>query len=289
MSVPRVGGSCFTRKAFGGGPFLSRPLSSPGDKTVAPTSRDEFASPPPLAEGGPPALGWTHGRTGPPCGPTEGGAAAGAAGSGDFAPRPRRRPGRERGGGRGPRAGSRSGRTRISAAPAGRREGGRRGFHPGTRTRTSAFSSPRFLKAKAIIYRPFRFAACSLRELDIQAPPEREGGAGAGDAPAAAEEAVRGGRSRDPPARPARDRAARRGRRARPPFFWLKSTNLPAPPAPPPSRTDPVASPPAPVLKGPAERQPMARRGRGVGAPRAGGSTDSGRARPGAGSVGVAS
>lgn len=164
-------------------PFASSVLARRQDGGPHLPGRVRLASPHP-------ALGWTHGRTGPPCGPTEGGAAAGAAGSGDFAPRPRRRPGRERGGGCGPRAGSRSGRTR---------EGGRRGFHPGTRTRTSAFSSPRFLKAKAIIYRPFRFAACSLRELDIQAPPEREGGAGAGGAPAAAEEAVRGGRSRDAP------------------------------------------------------------------------------------------
>lgn len=95
MSVPRVGDSCFTRKVFGGGPFLSRPLASPGEKTVAPTSQEKLDSPPSLAEGGQPALGWTHGQTGPPCGPTEGGAAAGVAESGDFAPRPWLRPGCE--------------------------------------------------------------------------------------------------------------------------------------------------------------------------------------------------
>lgn len=44
-----------------------------------------------------------------------------------------------------------------------------------------------------------------------------------------------------------------------------------------PSRTDPAASPPSPALKGPADIQlSSAHRGRGVGAPRAGGSTDSG-------------
>lgn len=62
------------------------------------------------------------------------------------------------------------------------------------------FFSP-FLKAKAIIYRPFRFAECSLFELDIQTPPEGEGGAGVGEETAgAAGEALRGGGSLDTPA-----------------------------------------------------------------------------------------
>ena len=42
------------------------------------------------------------------------------------------------------------------------------------------------LKAKAIIYRPFRFAECSLFELDIQTPPEGEGGEGVGEETAGA-------------------------------------------------------------------------------------------------------
>lgn len=105
-----------------------------------------------------------------PAGPTEGGAAAGAAGRGGSAPRP----GRECGGGSGP------GRIRIPGGSGGRGEGGaRRGFHPRMRIRTFAFSSPPlFLKAKAVIYRPFRFAECSLFELDIQTPPKGAGGAG---------------------------------------------------------------------------------------------------------------
>lgn len=134
MSVPRAGDSCFTRKVFGGGPCLSRPLASP-EETVGPTSREALDSPPSAAEGGPPARRWTHGQTGLPCGPTAGGAATGAAGSRGFAPRPRPRPGCECGGGSGPWAGS----------PAGRGAGGaRRGLHPRMRIRSFAFSSPLF-------------------------------------------------------------------------------------------------------------------------------------------------
>lgn len=87
-----------------------------------------------------------------------------------------------------------------------------------------------------------------------------------------------------PPPRRARDHAALQGRRTRSPLLTQKHKS-----APHPSRTEPVASPPSRVLKGPAEIQLTARRGRGVGALRAGGSTDSGRTRLGAGDKGVAS
>lgn len=60
------------------------------------------------------------------------------------------------------------------------------------------FLPPHFLKAKAIIYRPFRCAECSLFELDIQTPPKGAGGAGAEKRRAAAGEA---GRARGAPVR----------------------------------------------------------------------------------------
>lgn len=90
------------------------------------------------------------------------------------------------------------------------------------------FFSPPFLKAKAIIYRPFRFAECSLFELDIQTPPEGEGGEGAGEetAGAAGEACAR----RRVPGRPRPGRlvttlCSKDAGRA--PLFRLKSTNLP--------------------------------------------------------------
>lgn len=127
MSVPRAGDSCFTRKVFGGGPCLSRPLASPED-TVAPTSQEKLDSPPSVAEGGPPARARMDARPDRPTLRTHGG-------SRGFAPGPRPRPGSERDGGSGPWAGS----------PAGRGAGGaRRGFHPRMRIRSFAFSSPLF-------------------------------------------------------------------------------------------------------------------------------------------------
>lgn len=64
------------------------------------------------------------------------------------------------------------------------------------------FIPPPFLKAKAIIYRSFRFAECSLFELDIQTPPKGEGGLGARKEAATAGEAVRRGGALDAPALP---------------------------------------------------------------------------------------
>lgn len=37
------------------------------------------------------------------------------------------------------------------------------------------FPLPPFLKAKAVIYSPFRFSECSLCELDVQTPPQGAG------------------------------------------------------------------------------------------------------------------
>lgn len=52
----------------------------------------------------------------------------------------------------------------------------RRGSHPRMRSRTLAFFPlPPFLKAKAVIYSPFRFWECSLRELNVQTPPQGAG------------------------------------------------------------------------------------------------------------------
>lgn len=173
MSVPRVRDSCcFTRKVFGGGLFLFA-SSSFSRRDCGPhlPGRVGLAS---LPRGGRAAS--SHGQTGPHGG-THGG---------------------RRGWERGLRTqavvaawlgvrwrvwarGSELGRTCIPGASARRGEGGaRRGFHPRVRIRTFSFL-PLFLKAKAIIYRPFRFAECSLFELDIQTPPEGEGGAGAGE------------------------------------------------------------------------------------------------------------
>lgn len=135
------------------------------------------------------------------------------------------------------------------------------------------FFSP-FLKAKAVIYRPFRFAECSLFELHVQTPPKREGGAGV------AEETPRRGKpcaAEGPGTPPPRDHAAPQGRRTRTP---LDSKAQICPPPRVLSRTDPADSPPSPALKGPAKIQlPTAGRGEGARAPSAGGSTDRGPAR----------
>lgn len=65
------------------------------------------------------------------------------------------------------------------AAPAGEgKEGRGEVFIQECASELLLFPHPPFLKAKAIIYRPFRFAECSLFELDIQTPPKGAGGAG---------------------------------------------------------------------------------------------------------------
>lgn len=159
VSVPRVGDSCFTRNVWGWTfPFAS--ASFAGEETLAPISQEELDSPPSLAEGGPPALGRTHGQTGPPSGPTEGGAAAGAAERG-FAPRSWPWPGCECGGGSGPWLGA--GQDSNPGGSGGAR--GRRGearFSSKNAHQNFCFYLPPFLKAKAIIYRPFRFAVFSI-------------------------------------------------------------------------------------------------------------------------------
>lgn len=118
---------------------------------MAPISQEALDSPPSLAEGGPPAPGPTHSRTGPPGGPTEGGAAAGAAAAGLRAAaldaawlRARWRVE-----GLGPGLGA--GQDSRPGDSAGRGEGGtRRGFHPRMRIRTFAFTSlPLLLKSKS--------------------------------------------------------------------------------------------------------------------------------------------
>lgn len=184
MSVPRAGDSCFTRKVFGGGPCLSRPLASPED-TVAPTSQEKLDSPSSVAEGGPPArAGWTHGQTGLPCGPTAGAAAS--------------HPGPGRGlaasamEGLGPGLGARQGEGQAERGEV---------FIQECASEVLLFPPP-FLKAKAIIYRSFRFAVCSLFELDIQTPPKGEGGLGAREETATQGEAVRRGGSLDAPTLP---------------------------------------------------------------------------------------
>lgn len=153
------------------------------------------------------------------------------------------------------------------------------------------FFSPPFLKAKAIIYRPFRFAECSLFELDIQTPPEGEGGEGSwrrdgrrgwGGLRAAAGPWT-------PPPRPTRDHAVFQGRRTRAPLLTQKHKSAPLtsrslrglvlrPPRPPPP------------LKGQRESNfPLLVEGGARGPGALGGSTDSRRYRRGAGTEGETS
>lgn len=250
-------------KCLGVDLFLSCPLAVPTERTVALTSQEDMDSPPSLAEGGPPAHGWTHGQTGPPRGPTEGGAAAGGAGSGGLRTPALAREAEGLGLGQDSSPGGSSGASGEGGA--------RRGFHPRMRTRTFAVSSPPSSKAEAIIYSPFRFAERAPCELDIQTPPARE------------LEKRRPRRGRPcaaagpgtPPPRPARDHTALSGRGPRAPLLTQKHKSAPHPL----SRNDPAASPPSLVLKGPAGIQHTARGGRGVGALRAEGSTGSRRAR----------
>lgn len=158
MSVPRVGDSCFTRKVSGGGPFPARPLAPQEKRRWPPSPRKSWTRLRLLAEGGPPARGRTHGRAGPPCGPTEGGAAGVGLRTTALAwawLRARRRVWAPAGGGAG----------RASPRPGGAR--GRRGrarFPARSAHQNFCFYHPPlpFLKAKAIIYRPFRFAVFSI-------------------------------------------------------------------------------------------------------------------------------
>jgi hypothetical protein len=109
---------------------------------------------------------------------------------------------------------------RGPAAAAWRGEGGARwGFHPRVRIRTFAFfplspPPPAFLKAKAVIYRPFRFAECSLCEPDIQTPPKGEEERKLGVEAVPASLALRCAGPATPPPCRTLDRAARLGRRA---------------------------------------------------------------------------
>lgn len=184
MSVPRAGDSCFTRKVFGGGPCLSRPLASPED-TVAPTSQEKLDSPPSVAEGGPPARARMDARPDRPTLRTHGG-------SRGFAPGPGRGLAASAMEGLGPGLGARQGEGQAERGEV---------FIQECASEVLLFPPP-FLKAKAIIYRSFRFAVCSLFELDIQTPPKGEGGLGAREETATQGEAGRRGGSLDAPTLP---------------------------------------------------------------------------------------
>lgn len=72
----------------------------------------------------------------------------------------------------------RRGRSRCGTWSGGARGGrDRRGSHPRMCIRSLVSPPPlsSFLKAKAVIYSPFRFSECSLRELDVQTPLKRAG------------------------------------------------------------------------------------------------------------------
>lgn len=103
----------------------------------------------------------------------------------------------------------------------------------------SVFPLPPFLKAKAIIYSPFRFWECSLHELDVQTPPQ-----GAGEREV---ERGRPGTSGVPrpsaPLVPAHSGPRRAAARTQ------KHKSVPEPTVAASSR-DPAASPPSPPLKG---------------------------------------
>ena len=183
MSVPRVRDSCcFTREVFGGGLFLFASSSFARNDGDPHLPRRVGLVPFPRG-GGPPALRRTPGRTGPPWGTHGGGGQLGAGASHPG-------PGRSSAGS----AVEVWAPTRSWAGLAPRRlwrVEGRRGRGEVSIQESASelflfFFFPPFLKEKAIIYRPFRFAECSLFELDIQTPPEGEGGAGVGEETAGA-------------------------------------------------------------------------------------------------------
>lgn len=190
MSVPRVRDSCFTGKVFGGGLFLF--------------AHSSFAR---RRDGGP----HLPGRVGLASLPRGGRAAGSRMDARPHRPtlrdprreaRRRARPGvRCRVWARGSRsrAGLASRRLRRARGKEGRGEV----FIQECASELLLFPPPppHFLKAKAIIYRPFRFAECSLFELDIQTPPKGAGGAGVEKRRPAAGEAVRGGGARGAPVR----------------------------------------------------------------------------------------
>lgn len=161
-AVPRAGDG-LTRIGFGVGRFLSRLLAS-REQSRAPSSLEELDSPPSRRAGRQPGTDRRTARRAHPADPRRE-----ARQKRGFAPRPRPWPwpwpwpGWGCGGGSGPWLGA--GQDSHPGGSLRRRGQGRRGearFPSKNAHQNFCFSLPAFLKAKAIIYSPFRCAAFSI-------------------------------------------------------------------------------------------------------------------------------